>query len=220
MERKMIKFPSIEQARQVLPNIIRDAQFTHLDPETKEACYNTSAPLPVLEFRGSVKLHGSNAAMVKTTSAPAGKKIHFQSRERILSIENDLMGFCVYMTGQMGAVDSIFDSISRGMKSTGADSEENNKEVEAVAVFGEWCGMGIQKGVALSKLPKMFVIFAIKIVYPGEVPAKWLDMSKLAEVKKEKALIFNIMQFQIYNIVIDFSKGCRFWRGRCFCLLR
>jgi hypothetical protein len=144
--------------------------------------------------------------MVKTTSAPAGKKIHFQSRERILSIENDLMGFCVYMTGQMGAVDSIFDSISRGMKSTGADSEENNKEVEAVAVFGEWCGMGIQKGVALSKLPKMFVIFAIKIVYPGEVPAKWLDMSKLAEVKKEKALIFNIMQFQIYNIVIDFSK--------------
>jgi hypothetical protein len=206
MERKMIKFPSIEQARQVLPTIIRDAQFTHLDPETKTPCYNTSAPLPVLEFRGSVKLHGSNAALVKTVSAPPGKKIHFQSRERILSAENDLMGFCVYMSGQLEAVNSIFESISRSPKSSGDVSKENVKEVEAVAVFGEWCGTGIQKGVAFSKLPKMFVIFAVKIVYSGETPAEWLDMSKLVKVKDEKARIFNIMQFQTYSIVIDFNK--------------
>lgn len=203
----MIKFPSIEQSRQVLPNIIRDAQFTHLDPETKAPCYNTSAPLPVLEFRGSVKLHGSNAAIVKTRSCPTGEDIHFQSRERILSAESDLMGFCVYMSGHRQAVESIFESVSRRVRSPGKDDEASADGAEAaIAVFGEWCGEGVQRGVALSKLPKMFVIFAVKIVYPGETPAKWLDMSKLADVKDDKAHIFNIMQFPTFSIVIDFNQ--------------
>jgi hypothetical protein len=204
----MIKFPSIEQSRLVLPAIIRSAQFTHLDAETKTPCYNTSAPLPVLEFRGSVKLHGSNAAIVQTASSTPAKAIHFQSRERILSVENDLVGFCAHMSGNMRAVASLFEDVSRRLTSSGAGpEEESEREVEAIAVFGEWCGMGIQKGVALSKLQKMFVIFAVKIVYRGEeTPAEWLDMSTLAEVKDEKAQIFNIMQFRTFRIVIDFNK--------------
>jgi hypothetical protein len=206
MEPKMIKFPSIEQSRQVLPNIIRDAQFTHIDAETKTPCYDNSAPLPVLEFRGSVKLHGSNAAIVQTTTSATGESIHFQSRERILTVGNDLVGFCAYMSGKTKAVALIFESLSRSLKHSGDGSEESEKELEAIAVFGEWCGMGIQKGVALSKLPKMFVIFAVKVVYQGEdTPAEWLDMSKLAEVKDEGARIFNIMQFPTFTIVIDFN---------------
>src|SRR5437667_5000953 len=108
MEPKMIKFPSIEQSRQVLPSIIRDAQFTHIDAETNRPCYDISCPLPVLEFRGTVKLHGANAAMVQTLSSEAKKSIHFQSRERILSLENDLMGFRTYMSAQTEAIASIF----------------------------------------------------------------------------------------------------------------
>lgn len=202
----MVKFPSIEQSRQVLPNIIRDAQFTHIDPETKTPCYNTSVQLPVLEFRGSVKLHGSNAAMVKTVSSATGKDVHFQSRERILSVENDLVGFCAYMSGKTKAIASIFESIARSLKPSGNGSEESEKEVEAIVIFGEWCGMGIQKGVALSKLSNMFVIFAVKVVYQGETPAEWLDISKLVEVEDEEARIFNIMQFPTFSIVIDFNK--------------
>ena len=203
----MIKFPSIEQSRLVLPSIIRSAQFTHLDAGTKTPCYNTSAPLPVLEFRGSVKLHGSNAAIVQTVSSTPVRTIHFQSRERILSVENDLVGFCAYMSGKMNAIVPMFEALSRRLKSFGEGPEEEGaKELEAIAVFGEWCGMGIQKGVALSKLQKMFVIFAVKIVYRGEdTPAEWLDMCKLAEVKDEKARIFNIMQFRTFSIVIDFN---------------
>jgi len=200
----MIKFPSIEQSRQVLPKIIRDAQFTHIDAETKTPCYNTSAPLPMLEFRGSVKLHGSNAAMVQTISSG---NIHFQSRERILSVENDLVGFCAHMSEQEKAVISIFESLSRSLEQSGDASEQSGKEPEAIAVFGEWCGMGIQKGVALSQLQKMFVIFAVKVVYRGEdTLAEWLDISKLAEVKDEQARVFNIMQFPTFSITIDFNK--------------
>jgi hypothetical protein len=204
IELKMIKFPSIEQSRQVLPAIIKDAQFTQVDPETKTPCYNRSAELPVLEFRGTVKLHGSNAAMVQTISSATGKSVNFQSRERILAVgKDDLMGFCAYMSNQTKAVKSIFESIYLHLES---GSVESKKEVNAIAVFGEWCGTGIQKGVALSKLPKMFVIFAIKIVYAGETPAERLDLSQLPEVKDEKALIFNIMQFKTFSLVIDFNK--------------
>jgi hypothetical protein len=202
----MIKFPSIEQTRHVLPSIIRDAQFTHFNPETNTPWYDKSAQLPVLEFRGTVKLHGSNAAMVQTGSSATGKSVHFQSRQRILTPEFDLMGFCVYMSGQTKAVASVFETISDSLKSSANGSEASEKEVEAIAVFGEWCGTGIQKGVALSEIPKMFVIFAVEIVYQGETPAEWLDMSKLSELKNEKARIFNIMQFSTFSIVIDFNK--------------
>lgn len=122
-------------------------------------------------------------------------------------MENDLVGFCAYMSGKMNAIVPMFEALSRRLKSFGEGPEEEGaKELEAIAVFGEWCGMGIQKGVALSKLQKMFVIFAVKIVYRGEdTPAEWLDMCKLAEVKDEKARIFNIMQFRTFSIVIDFN---------------
>jgi hypothetical protein len=208
MDPKMIKFPSIENSRQVLPSIIRDAQFTHIDAETNKPCYDISQPLPVLKFHGTIKLHGSNAAMVQTLSSATEKSIHFQSRERILSRENDLMGFYAYMSAQTEAIASIFTSISNSLVSSGKKiSEESKKEVEAIAVFGEWCGTGIQRGVALSKLAKMFVIFAVKVVFNQgeETPAEWLDISTLAEVKDEAARIFNIMQFPTFSMVINFN---------------
>ena len=42
---------------------------------------------------------------------------------------------------------------------------------EYMAIFGEWCGGNIQKGVALNQLPKMFVIFAVN------VDGQWSDFS-------------------------------------------
>jgi hypothetical protein len=207
MASRMIKFPSIEQSRHVLPAIIHDAQFTHIDPTTNTPCYNTTAPLPVLEFRGAVKLHGSNAAIVQTgLSTSEEMTVHFQSRERVLDVQNDLMGFCAYMSGKTKAVAELFEVV-RTRHREASDSGGAERDVRAIAVFGEWCGAGIQKGVALSKIPKMFVIFAIEIIYAGdEAQAEWLDMVELADVRDEKARIFNIMMFQTFSVVIDFGK--------------
>jgi hypothetical protein len=70
----------------------------------------------------------------------------------------------------------------------------------------ESCGATIQNGLAISKLQKMFVIFTIQIVYCAqETPSKWLDMSKLVDVKDEKAQIFNTMKFPTFSIVIHFN---------------
>jgi len=78
----------------------------------------------------------------------------------------------------------------------------NNIEYENyIAVYGEWCGNNIQKGVALVELPKMFVIFDIK------VDDNWIDINSL-NIKWNlfnKDNIYNIEQFPTYNINIDFN---------------
>lgn len=148
----MIKFPSIEPARRVLPRIISDAQFTQIDPETNTPCYDASAPLPVLEFRGTVKLHGSNAAIVQSISPDTGENsIHFQSRERILATgKDDLIGFCAYMSGQMKAINNIFESILVGLESFVGRVEE----IENIAVLENGVALPSKKELRSPTSPK------------------------------------------------------------------
>jgi len=65
------------------------------------------------------------------------------------------------------------------------------------AVYGEWCGGNIQKGVALNQLPKMFIIFGVK------VDDKWIDISE--DLQSNEIGIYNILQFGTYEIEIDFN---------------
>lgn len=55
--KKHIKFPSIEQFRNVIANIKRQHEFAGLD-ETGEAIYDRVKPKPILTFTGTIKLHG------------------------------------------------------------------------------------------------------------------------------------------------------------------
>jgi hypothetical protein len=70
---------------------------------------------------------------------------------------------------------------------------------DSCVIYGEWCGQGIQKGVAISQLPKMLIIFAVRIddVYQ--------DMEKYKDLKLEDQSIYNIMQFPTFSIDIDFN---------------
>ena len=60
---KMIKFPSIEQFRNVIRHVKSKAQFVGKD-ENGDPVYDQSIPLPTLQFCGTVKLHGTNAGIV------------------------------------------------------------------------------------------------------------------------------------------------------------
>lgn len=68
---------------------------------------------------------------------------------------------------------------------------------EYVAVYGEWCGGNIQKGVAINGLAKMFIIFGIKI------DGIWLDLPK--DFQDNEMSIYNILQFPTYEMDIDFN---------------
>jgi len=66
-----------------------------------------------------------------------------------------------------------------------------------VAVYGEWCGGNIQKGVAINGLAKMFIIFGIKI---DDV---WIELP--ADFQDNENNIYNILQFPTYEMDIDFN---------------
>ena len=180
-----IAFPSINQFRHVVGQVRRKASFIGLD-DTGEPIYNAAAKAPTLTFIGTVKLHGTNAAIV---SRPGS--ISYQSRERVLTVEQDNAGFLNHMTQHPDAVVDVLESIAAL-----ADADLTK---DTIAVYGEWCGGNIQQGVAITGLPKMFVIFAIK------VNGEWINRP-IPFVEDKDASIYTIEVFGDFHITIDFEQ--------------
>ena len=165
----MKKYPSIEQFR----HVIREVQLNHDyqgKDETEAPIYRHESPYPTIQFNGTVKLHGTNASIVKYKSG----KVQYQSRENVLSLQKDNAQFMLQMSNKN--LDFLFENI------------EFN---DYIAVYGEWCGKSIQKGVAISELPKMFVIFGWKI-----------DNIQRFDPEQQ---IYDIRQFPTYQVEIDFN---------------
>lgn len=108
-------------------------------------------PFPVVRYRAKVKLHGSNCAVQVTTDG-----VHAQSRTTMLTPESDYKGFAAWVRDHR----SYFEALRPGL-----------------VVFGEWCGPGVEKGMAISQVAnKLFVVFAVRdgerVVYePDELRA-------------------------------------------------
>ena len=140
-------------------------------------------PLPTIQYVGTVKLHGTNGGVAQKDG-----EFQFLSRNRILSPGDDNAGFVAHLSGHMDALESIFSKIR-----TRHDIPD---EVE-IQIFGEWCGQGIQKGVAVSSLPRMFVIFSAR------ANSEWLDISNIDPTPD--ARIFNILDFQTFAVEVNFN---------------
>ena len=149
---KMIKWPSIEQYRNVVKNITHRARYRGTDADGN-AIYEPFAKLPTLKFEGTVKLHGTNAAIARKVLEP--QEMWCQSRENIITPEKDNAGFAMFVKGH--------EDEFRDLIATAIGIHDRSHEFPYILVFGEWCGKGIQGGVAISDLPKMFVIFGIAL---------------------------------------------------------
>lgn len=126
-------------------------QFSGIVKHVRDHCSYNNLPLPVLNFSGSTKLHGTNAAI----GFSPDNEIWFQSRERILNYESDNAGFCLWGESNRQLLAKIYKEIV----------DEHQLEHVAMYIFGEWCGHSIQKGVAVSQLKeKKFAIFEIVFV--------------------------------------------------------
>ena len=94
-------------------------------------------PFPLVEYRAKVKLHGTNCAVQVTPG-----RIVAQSRTALLSPDSDYKGFAAWTRAHR----DYFAALEPGL-----------------IVFGEWCGPGIEKGMAISQAKtKLFVVFAIR----------------------------------------------------------
>lgn len=169
----MKKYPSIEQFRNTVKEVRINHDYVGKDEEGK-SIYQHSTPYPTITFQGSVKIHGTNAAVVKYKDG----RIEFQSRERILTLTSDNSAFFRTMSNKN--LDFMFQGV-------GFD--------EYMAVYGEWCGKGIQKGAAVSELDPKFIIFGCKVD----------DVWKYYNAEDTDQSIYNIYRFPTYHIDINFN---------------
>ena len=194
--KKLIKYPSIEQFRTVVSNINRHFNFVGLD-ENGEAIYDPSLPKPVITFKGTVKLHGTNGCV----SYNALSGMWGQSRENIITPEKDNAGFAFFAYSHETELLRLFFDV--------AAKEDIDLHKNTISIYGEWVGKGIQKGVGITNLPKSFFIFGVKITPHTETeeelranPAYWVDSSYLRDNDKG---IYNIEDYTTYSIDIDFN---------------
>ncbi len=198
--KRHISFPSIEQFRNCIANINRHYNFVGLD-NNGEAIYDTTLKKPVLNFTGTIKLHGTNAGVCYN----AVDGLWAQSRENIITPEKDNAGFAFFAENNKDAFIEFMSTIFVKNKL----SKDDNKHT--ISIYGEWCGGSIQKGVGISNLPKSFFIFGVKItphIDPNNLeavknnPAYWVDSTYL---RMPDANIYNIADFPTYEIEIDFN---------------
>ncbi len=192
---RMIKYPSIEQFKSVIINVQHKSRYKGKD-ENGEPIYDNLTKLPTLKFRGTEKLHGTNAAVGYDSSG----NIWFQSRENIITPEKDNAGFAMFAHSKLSLFKNIFNDLSYLV---------DLEETESFMIYGEWCGGNIQKGVAISGLPKMFIIFDMAIV-DSDGNKNWFSEEGRTYTFRNEQLfkqnnIFHISDFKTWEIDIDFN---------------
>ena len=201
MTKKHISFPSIEKFSNIVTNINRQNNFVGLD-ENGEAIYDPSKPKPILKFKGTVKLHGTNAGVSFTAGYEQDGSLYWvQSRENIITPEQDNAGFAFFVESKKHAFKKFVNQINSVNL---FDLRDNT-----VTIYGEWCGGNIQKGVGISNLPKSFFIFGVKVTPHTSSeeelklkPAFWIPSHYL---KSPEDNIFNIEDFPTWEMEIDFN---------------
>lgn len=171
-----ISYPSTKQFRDVIRQIKDTAKYH-------------GEGLPTLRFTGTIKLHGTNHSVC---FAPSGE-MYTQSRERITAIGDDNAGSSAWSHANKALfarlVCRVYDKYTVSTEDT-------------VQIFGEWCGGNIQKSVGLNKLPKMFVVFGIRVSKDSD-SQEFLPQEAVQSVCDQ--ICTTIYDFPIYKLDIDFN---------------
>lgn len=196
--KKPIKMPSIEQFRNVVQSVERRYTFVGLD-ENGDGIYDPTLPKPTLTFKGTVKLHGTNASVAY--NKPSG--MWYQSKDSIITPQDDNAGFAFFADNNCTPFLKLMLEV--------AERENIDRNTNTITIYGEWCGGKIQKGVGICNLPKSFFIFGVKVTpivdqYDNEAvnrnPAYWVSSSNL---RLPEYRIFNIEDYPTYTLDIDFN---------------
>lgn len=178
-------FPKIRQYHQVLRNLKLRYTYAGKD-ENGEPIYDNTRELPTITFQGSVKLHGTNAAIV---FLPDGT-FYCQSRETVIYEAKDNAGFAHWANKEGHRLRSEISPALRSIQDA------------KIIVFGEWCGGAIQKGVALNQLPKMFVVFGMKLAFEDGT-SEWVDTSYFENAEIN---VFSVARGPFYEIDVDLNR--------------
>lgn len=154
--------------------------------------YNLQRAGAPINYLGKIKLHGKNGAV----QIKANGDIFAQSRSATISTGNDNAGFAAWVESNK---DFFSDLRAR------SDAHDD----EQITIFGEWCGKGIQKGVAIANIGRK--IFAPFMLQYGQTDENYgkntrivVEPTVLREIIGEHKDIFVLPWLPRSNLVIDF----------------
>lgn len=141
---------------------------------------------PKIVYNAKVKLDGTNAGIQVLVDGT----IKTQSRTRMVTSQRDNKGFANWVENNK----QLFSDCA--------------KDVNFV-IFGEWCGEGIQKAVAISKIQKkIFVVYAVLLLTEKEENFLIVEPELIRQWIPQHEDMFVLPWYykQENEIVIDFSK--------------
>ena len=86
--------------------------------------------MPTINLKGTVKIHGDNGGVTLERDGA----MHVQSRNRVLSIQSDNKGFCIFCEPNQ-----YFPSIANTLFN-------QYSHFNYITLYGEWCGGNNQAG--------------------------------------------------------------------------
>ena len=104
IKRRMISFPEIEQFRNIVKYVSDRVRYSGKD-EYNNPIFDLSKKLPILTFNGTVKLHGTNSGITLTKNGD----MYAQSREHIITIDNDNAGFAFFVESHKTEIKKLFE---------------------------------------------------------------------------------------------------------------
>jgi len=182
------KFTEIGQFRGIIHNVIRTASFKGYDQNDEPILEEPpKGTLPTLTFELTTKIHGTNSGC---TLDAVDNKVIALSRSRVIDVNHDNAGFAFFVEQNKEVIKGMLQELQK---------QHPNKKVY---LYGEWCGKGIQKGVAVNQLEKRWVLFAVKIVSDNE-EAYYVRLPM--NISSPENNIYNIREIGVRNIDIDFN---------------
>jgi len=139
-------------------------------------------------YTNNILVHNSNAGC--TLGVDDNDPIAL-SRSRVIDVNHDNAGFAYFVEQNKEVIKGMLLELEK---------QHPNKKVY---LYGEWCGSGIQKGVAVNKLDKMWVLFAVKIVPSDTEEAYYVRLPMNFSCHERN--IFNIREIGVRSITIDFN---------------
>jgi tRNA-binding EMAP/Myf-like protein len=162
---------------QLLHHVLRDF-------EGRREAIGTQYVFPKRVYRGKIKLDGTNGGV----HVLANGEIVAQSRSRILTLEDDNSLFAFWVDKNK----DYFQGLSFSHPHT--------------IVYGEWCGQGIQKRTAISKIGKrVFAVFAIQYGDQNVEDATWeIEPERIRALLPEHPDVY-VLPWSTPEVMLDFG---------------
>lgn len=186
------KYPSTSQFRNVIRAVNDRLTYDGRDENGNIKRKVASPDQYLIPYVGTVKIHGTNCRVVFNSE----DEVVYQSKERVLSLEEDNYGFMAFMVEKDHK--PLLEQVKQICEDRGIEFKF------PVEIAGEFAGEGIQKDVAVSEIMPFFTIFRVAVGKEND-HRKWLALDDILGIGLPEQRIYNILTFGKWELDIPFN---------------